>query len=137
GNDALYLRVVNEAMRRRRADLTLEAIREEVENAHLSESQRSLAQTRLEFAARFIDDSRSLRSTLRAGRLVIVDLRDEFVEKEQALGLFVTLLNIFSGAGMGGEPFNKVIVFDEAHKYMGGALIGPVVETIREMRHKG
>jgi DNA phosphorothioation-dependent restriction protein DptH len=68
---------------------------------------------------------------------VIVDLRDEFAEKEQALGLLMTMLNVFSGAGMGQHPFNKMIVFDEAHKYMGGALIGHVVEVIREMRHTG
>jgi DNA helicase HerA-like ATPase len=57
---------------------------------------------------------------------------------EQALGLFVTMLNVFSGAGMGDQRFNKLIVFDEAHKYMGsGPLINQVVEVIREMRHKG
>ncbi len=47
------------------------------------------------------------------------------------------MLNVFSGAGLGEQPFNKLIVFDEAHKYMGGLLIGHVVELIREMRHKG
>lgn len=137
GNDALYLKLVNEVMRQHRADLTLDAIRRGIGQAPLSDSHRALAETRLEFAARFIDDRRSLRSLLRPGRLLVVDLRDEFVEKEQALGLFVTMLNVFSGAGLGGESFNKLIVFDEAHKYMGGSLIGPVVEVIREMRHKG
>ena len=38
---------------------------------------------------------------------------------------------------VGEAAFNKLIVFDEAHKYMGGTLIGQVVEVIREMRHKG
>ena len=38
---------------------------------------------------------------------------------------------------LGTRPFTQMIVFDEAHKYMGGALIGQVVEVIREMRHKG
>ncbi|MGI8552043.1 MAG: hypothetical protein ACR2PL_14845, partial [Dehalococcoidia bacterium] len=137
GSDALYLKLINEIMRKARADLTLAAIQAGIASAPLSDAQRTLAETRLEFAARFIDDSRSLRSLLRPGRLIIVDLRDEFVEKEQALGLFVTMLNVFSGAGLGGEPFNKLIVFDEAHKYMGGPLIGHVVEVIREMRHKG
>lgn len=137
GNDALYLKIVNEVMRARRHDLTLEAIRAGLVAANLSDSQRTLAETRLEFAARFIDDSRSLRSLLKPGRVVIVDLRDEFVERDEALGLFVTMLNVFSGAGMGEDRFNKLIVFDEAHKYLGGPLIGQVVEVIREMRHKG
>lgn len=137
GNDALYLKLLNEVMRKRRGALTLAAILDGLADAPLADGQRALAETRLNFAARFIDDGRSLRSLLRPGRLVVVDLRDEFVEKEQALGLFVTMLNVFSGAGLGSEPFNKLIVFDEAHKYMGGAVIGHVVEVIREMRHKG
>ncbi|HLG50419.1 MAG TPA: hypothetical protein VKY56_02150 [Chloroflexota bacterium] len=137
GNDALYLKLLNEVMRKSRSDLTLDSIRHGLASAPLSDGQRTLAETRLEFASRFIDDSRSLRSLLRPGRLLIVDLRDEFIEREQALGLFVTMLNVFSGAGMGAETFNKLIVFDEAHKYMGGTLIGQVVELIREMRHKG
>lgn len=137
GNDALYLKILNEVMRTRRSNLTLDAIRAGLATANLSEAQRTLAETRLDFAARFIDDSRSLRSLLVPGRVVIVDLRDEFVEQEEALGLFVTMLNVFSGAGMGSERFNKLIVFDEAHKYLGGPLIGQVVEVIREMRHKG
>ncbi len=137
GNDALYLKLLNEVMRKQRTALTLEAIQDGLAHAPFSDSQRILAQTRLEFASRFIDDSGSLRSLLRPGRLIIVDLRDEFVEREQALGLFVAMLNVFAGAGMSGDVFNKLIVFDEAHKYMGGALIDQVVELIREMRHKG
>ena len=128
GNDALYLKLLNEVMRANRAGLT---------SANLSDAQRALAETRLDFAARFIDDSRSLRSLLLPGRVVIIDLRDEFVERDEALGLFVTMLNVFSGAGMGPERFNKLIVLDEAHKYLGGPLIDQVVEVIREMRHKG
>lgn len=137
GNDALYLKLVNEIMRKCRDNLTLSAVRTGIQNAPLNDSHRTLAETRLEFAARFIDDERPLRSLFRPGRLVVVDLRDEFIEKEQALGLFVTMLNVFSGAGLGEQQFNKLIVFDEAHKYMNGPLIGHVVEVIREMRHKG
>jgi len=138
GSDALYLKLLNEVMRKTRHGVTLDAIRQGVAGAPLSETQRVLAETRLDFASRFIDDDRPLRPLLRPGRLIVVDLRDEFVDKEQALGLFVTLLNVFAGAGMGADRFNKLIVFDEAHKYMsGGGLIGQVVEVIREMRHKG
>jgi hypothetical protein len=137
GNDALYLKILNEVMRAHRRDLTLSAIHAGLAAANLSATQRALAETRLEFAARFIDDSRSLRSLLVPGRVVIVDLRDEFIEQDEALGLFVTMLNVFSGAGMGADRFNKLIVFDEAHKYLGGQLIDQVVEVIREMRHKG
>jgi len=137
GNDSLYLKILNEMMRWHRDDLTLDAIRAGLSAARLTDGQRMLAETRLEFAARFIDDSRSLRDLLKPGRIVIVDLRDEFIEQDEALGLFVTMLNVFSGAGLGPERFNKLIVFDEAHKYLGGSLIDEVVQVIREMRHKG
>jgi DNA phosphorothioation-dependent restriction protein DptH len=137
GNDSLYLKVLNQAMQGTRRNLTLETIRAALSHAPMNDSQRALATTRLELAARFIDDARSLRSLLHPGGVVVVDLRDEFIERDEALGLFVSMLNVFAGAGMDQVPFNKVIVFDEAHKYMGGALIGQVVEVIREMRHKG
>lgn len=137
GNDSLYLKQVNEVMRAARRNLTLRAIRQGIANSQMTDAQRALATARLDLAERFIDDSASLRSLLCPGRVIVVDLRDEFVEKEEALGLFVTMLNVFAGAGLGSDPFNKLIVFDEAHKYMGGPLIGHVVEVMREMRHKG
>ena len=52
----------------------------------LSASQKALAQQRLSFAEEYIDDSRKLGSLLRPGRLIIVDLRDEFIDKDDALG---------------------------------------------------
>lgn len=137
GNDALYIKLLNEVMRQARTNLSLDAIKAGLAQSPMSDAQRLLAHTRLDFASRFVDDSRSLRSLLRPGRLIVVDLRDEFVEKEQALGLFVTMLNVFSGAGLTGDRFNKLIVFDEAHKYMDGSLSKQVTEVIREMRHRG
>jgi DNA phosphorothioation-dependent restriction protein DptH len=137
GNDSLYLKLLNGVMQDARHNLTLDSIRHGLAGAPMSDGQRALATTRLDLASRFIDDSRSLRSILHPGRIIVVDLRDEFIERDEALGLFVTMLNVFAGAGMGEDPFNKIIVFDEAHKYMGGSLIGQVVEVIREMRHKG
>jgi hypothetical protein len=135
GSDSFYLQLLNDVMRlcRARANLTLDGIRAGIEDSSMTPTQRSLAMTRLEFAARFIDDGASLRSVLQPGRVVIVDVRDEFIEKEQALGLFVTMLNVFAGAGMGEESFNKLIVFDEAHKYMAG---GPLIKSGRRS-HSG
>lgn len=78
-------------------------------------------------------------NTFCPGRLIIVDLRDEFIEKEEALGLFVVMLNIFSSVmTVDGKAFNKFIVFDEAHKYMNNKeLVDSITTAIREMRHKG
>jgi type I restriction enzyme M protein len=77
------------------------------------------------------------------GRLIIVDLRDEFIEKDEALGLFVVLLQLFADAKyrdvQGVEhTFNKLVVFDEAHKYIESPdLVAGLIEVVREMRHKG
>ncbi len=55
------------------------------------------------------------------------------------LALFMVLLRLFSQAATATRrPFNKLIVFDEAHKYMDNPrLTNAIVETVREMRHKG
>ncbi len=139
GNQSLYMQQINLIMRKGRDSLTIDFIKQEIENSALSDTQKDYARQRVALAEQFIDDSRSLRSILRPGRLVIVDLRDEFIEKDQALGLFVVMLSIFASAkGPSGTPFNKLIAFDEAHKYITSSdLTGHVVEVIRQMRHQG
>ena len=48
------------------------------------------------------------------------------------------MLQIFSEATVEGKPFNKLVVFDEAHKYIENSdLTAGLVEVVREMRHKG
>ena len=140
GNDSMYIKQINSIMRNIRNNLSLDALRTEVRNSPLlTNSQKALAEQRFQFAQEYIDDTTELRSVLKPGRLVIVDLRDEFIQKDEALGLFVVMLNIFSGvAEYAGKRFNKFIVFDEAHKYMDNKdLTNNIVTTIREMRHKG
>ena len=67
-----------------------------------------------------------------------MDLRDEFIEKDEALGLFVVLLQLFADARYKNQNFNKLVVFDEAHKYIENRdLVAGLVEVVREMRHKG
>jgi DNA helicase HerA-like ATPase len=102
-----------------------------------------MAKMRLDLAAEYIDDSIRIKSIIRPGQLIIVDLRDEFIEKDEALGLFVVLLQLFADAKyldqQGAErSFNKLVVFDEAHKYIESPdLVAGLVEVVREMRHKG
>ncbi|MGL3104615.1 hypothetical protein [Bradyrhizobium sp. BR 1432] len=137
GNDSLYIRQLVSIMRRHREGLSIETFRHEIENADLPPASRRLAEDRLRIAEPYIDDERQLRDLLRPGRTVIVDLRDEWVEKDEALGLFVVMLRIFAASRHEGREFNKLVVFDEAHKYISeSSLIGQVVETIREMRHQ-
>lgn len=149
----MYMKQLNMIMRDLRHELTLEALQAEIEDSDLSKSQKRTARVRLEIAGQFIRDSqlelnptagftetkRRLSDWLKPGRLIIVDLRDEFIDKDEALGLFVVMLNIFANAGRDAErSFNKLIVFDEAHKYMDNPeLTGHIVDVIRQMRHQG
>ncbi|MGL5893259.1 MAG: ATP-binding protein [Bacteroidales bacterium] len=140
GNDSTYIKELKQIMKSCRNDMSLMNIRNGVANSdHMSTSQRSLAEQKLDFAEEYISDGNKLQQYLKPGRLIIVDLRDEFIEKEEALGLFVVMLNIFSSVlKVDGSAFNKFIVFDEAHKYMNNKeLVGSITTAIREMRHKG
>lgn len=138
GSQRMYLQQMNQIMRSLRENLTMDALRAGIENSRLSDNLKDLALTRLSFAAEYVRDDHLLQDVIRPGRLIIVDLRDEFIEKDEALGLFVVMLQIFSEAKYQGASFNKLVVFDEAHKYIENAdLVSGLVEIVREMRHKG
>jgi DNA helicase HerA-like ATPase len=143
GNQATYIRQLNRVMKSLRNDLSLDGLRRGIESSSLPDHLKAMAKMRLELAAEFIDDSVRLKGLIRPGRLIIVDLRDEFIEKDEALGLFVVLLQLVSDAKVidqqGTErSFNKLVVFDEAHKYIESPdLVAGLIEVVREMRHKG
>lgn len=104
----------------------------------MPEHIKDLAEDRLDLAAEYIDDNVRLTGLIRPGRLIIVDLRDDLIEKDDALGLFVVLMQLFADARDGDRRFNKLVVFDEAHKYIDSPdLVAGLVESVREMRHKG
>lgn len=143
GNQATYIRQLNRVMKSLRDDLTLEGLNQCIEGSSLPDHLKGMAKMRLELAAEYIDDSVRLKDEIRPGRLIIIDLRDEFIEKDEALGLFVVLLQLFADAkyrdAQGAEhSFNKLVVFDEAHKYIESPdLVAGLIEVVREMRHKG
>jgi len=138
GNQATYIRQLNRIMKELRDDLTLAGLRHGIDDSRMPDHIKELARGRLELAGEFIDDTAHLGEVIRPGRLVIVDLRDEFMEKDQALGLFVVLLQLVAEVTFEGRKFNKLVVFDEAHKYIESPdLVAGLVEVVREMRHKG
>ena len=140
GNDSAYIKQLKAIMKEHRRNITLSGITESVEASDLlSNAQKSLARQKLSFAREYVDDIFCLTDILKPGRLIVVDLRDEFIVKDEALGLFVIMLNVFSAVkNVDDQHFNKFIVFDEAHKYMSNKdLTGNIVTAIREMRHKG
>jgi hypothetical protein len=138
GSQANYIRQVMRIMKSMRDNISLEGLRAGIESSSIPEHLKEMARSRLDLASEYIDDHVSLTEVVRPGRLVIVDLRDEFIEKDQALGLFVVLLQLFADARIDGKTFNKLVVFDEAHKYIESPdLVAGLIEVVREMRHKG
>ncbi|QDY06847.1 ATP-binding protein [Micromonospora sp. HM134] len=138
GNQSTYIRQLGRIMRANRSALSLDALRTGIDQSTLSDQIKQLAHQRLDLAADYIDDSTCIQDLIRPGRLVIVDLRDELIEKDEALGLFVVLMELFAEATNAGERFNKLVVFDEAHKYIESPdLVSGLIESVREMRHKG
>ena len=153
-NQSLYMRQVATIMRQFRDDLTLDILREAVnkcpthkgrrskkrdddEGPELSEGAASLINERIAIAEPYVDDSKSIGDYLCPGRVIVVDLRDCWTEKSEALELFLILMSIFSDVKS--KEFKRLFVLDEAHKYLGGdegALIGEVAELVREMRHR-
>jgi hypothetical protein len=138
GNQSIYFRQLQQIMRDHRNDLRLDVIRTAVEHSRLPERLMQLALQRLDLATEYIQDGASIADLVRPGRMILVDLRDEFIEKDEALGLFVVLMHLFADAGKPESSFNKLVVFDEAHKYMGSPeLVEGLVGSVREMRHRG
>jgi len=138
GNQATYIRQLMRVMKGMRDNITLDGLRAGIDTLSVPDHIKDLARVRLELASEYINDAVSLNEVVRPGRLIIVDLRDEFIEKDEALGLFVVLLQLFADAKIDGRSFNKLVVFDEAHKYIESPdLVAGLIEVVREMRHKG
>jgi hypothetical protein len=138
GNQATYIRQLMRVMKAMRDNITLEGLRAGIDTLSVPDHLKELARMRLDLASEYINDASSLSDVVRPGRLIVVDLRDEFIEKDEALGLFVVLLQLFADARVDGRSFNKLVVFDEAHKYIDSPdLVAGLIEVVREMRHKG
>lgn len=138
GNQSTYMRQLNRIMKANRNNLSTQVIREGIDGSTLSEAIKGLAHQRLDLASEYISDQANLTGLIQPGRLIIVDLRDEFIEKDEALGLFLVLLQLFSDAEVEDNQSNKLVVFDEAHKYIESPeLLSGLIEVVREMRHKG
>jgi hypothetical protein len=138
GGEQMYARSMNNLFRRLRNEVSIESLRESVAESSMSRNQKNLAEARIDFAESFVRDEGGVAHLLRPGRLVIVDIRDELMAQDEALAIFMVLLNRFGQVAEGASPFNKIIVFDEAHKYMGNTrLTQAIVDNIRLMRHRG
>lgn len=85
GNQAAYIRQLGNIMRKNRNNLSIKAIRDGIQNSSLSDALKDLADMRLDFAEQYIDDKLNVSSLIRPGRMIVVDVRDEFIEKRRSI----------------------------------------------------
>lgn len=85
------------------------------------------------------DDGGDLAAFVRPGTLVVVDMTDPLLARDEASGIFQVLLEQFRALPLRGA--GKVIALDEAHKYVsadaGDGLSSALVTAARLMRHDG
>lgn len=92
-------------------------------------------------AAVGVDDlymnSCSVSNLFQPGTVVVADLSDPLMDQVDANRIFQVLVSLFRKAPL---ACGKLLVFDEAHKYLSreaGALCDNVVMLVRQMRHYG
>jgi len=148
---ALFPRVLNMILKENRKNLSLEAIRRGLSDPsiELPELERREALLRTRFVEPLLSTGdETLSSIVKPGRVIIVDLRDPTMTKNQAFQLLVILLRIFAHAKdpNTGHVVQKNIVVDEAHLYTAttgtgesenAELVSALVEQVRVMRHVG
>ena len=119
-------------------EIKIRALRDAIEHSDLNKSQKGFASQRLEFVEDYLHDETNAGDLMQSGRLIVVDMRDELIDKGEALALFMVLLNRYTATKGPNLDFNRLIVFDEAHKYMNESGLTTKIEgAVREMRHRG
>ncbi len=82
-----------------------------------------------------------LSSLMREGMLVVTDLSDPLLSPEEANAIFEVLLDQFRNDLGGSTEGGKLLVLDEAHRYVSGGdsdgLSRSIVDVVRLMRHEG
>jgi hypothetical protein len=103
----------------------------------MSDMQRKRAMNRLSFAEKWICDDRTYdwKDVLTSGTLNIFDLRMQTMTDSDALKLCLIVTDLVRRTRNG---VNKMIVFDEAHEYVGSKeLVGELENAITQIRHDG
>jgi hypothetical protein len=137
GSEALYIEELKRILKNLETEgsVDLTSLYAAIETSQLSKQQQKLAQTRLGIAEQYMLENTSLKQLVKPGRLTLVDLRDEMLESDEAMRLCLIALKLFSNVKIDGHWISKLIILDEAHKYMGSAFASEIETVVREMRH--
>ncbi len=136
--DTVYFSEFNRILRKHRGKLSLEVIEAELEGSLLTDAQKKLAQLRLRFASTFIDESAEIGHVVEPGRVILIDLRDEYATRAEMESLLLVLMSIFMNQRQR-TGSNSLLVIDEAHKLTQnkGVVLSTLIRMIRERRHYG
>ncbi|KAI0773976.1 hypothetical protein C8Q74DRAFT_1448046 [Fomes fomentarius] len=112
--------------------------RTELAKRSMNPQQRGSLDQRLSLLASFVDSANPRKGPLfRSGRVTIIDLSDPFIDPSSACSLFEIITRLFVRADI---PSGKVLVTDEAHKYLSAnhgdsGLTKALTSIIRQQRH--
>ncbi|PVF92780.1 hypothetical protein CPB86DRAFT_716798 [Serendipita vermifera] len=134
----LYLHTALSILRDMGSDnFSYRAFRKRLDEEEFNKSQMAMLQLRLDLLDSFLKgDGEDITYFFKPGRLVIIDLSDPFVNSTTAAMLFDICLGLFIEWKV---STGKLIVLDEAHKYLTNAdanqFTKKICSIIRQQRH--
>ncbi|KNZ73824.1 hypothetical protein J132_09465 [Termitomyces sp. J132] len=140
----LYIQVILTILRELGESYTYKAFMRELENQKkkFNPNQLSGLDQRMSLLTSFLAKDKkgyglTRTSRFAAGRLTIIDLSDPFIDPASACGLFEIIVRLFVRSDVG---TGKVLVVDEAHKYLSSSrgtsgLTKALLMLTRQQRH--
>ncbi|MBI4287924.1 MAG: ATP-binding protein [Chloroflexi bacterium] len=138
GSETLYVNQIKSLLLQLNVagEITLQLVQKAVMDSSMSSQAQKLALQRLELARHWIQEGTGLLSWLKPGRLVILDIRDEMIDANDAIRLCLISLGLLQRVQTSeGFPFPKLVVLDEAHKYVQKEFASEIVTLVNQMRH--
>jgi hypothetical protein len=145
-NAPLYMQTVLGILRELGDDFTYSEFMTRIEEKYMNTAQRAGLNQRLDLLQTFTQSPSEARSIstveeeqrFASGRVTIVDLSDPFVDPAMAGVIFEICIRLFQKADV---DTGKVLVVDEAHKYLSDSSGAPtsltraLLSLVRQIRH--
>lgn len=123
-----------------RSDLNPTRLLEAIKvNNLLSEDDRRFCIRKIQKAQRYINTSFRMRDLIKPGRIIVVDMRDEFLHESYAFRLLLCMIDLFQNVtGPNGKIFPKILVASEAHMYARDPFLVDALDRLTRLkRHLG
>ncbi|KAK2467424.1 hypothetical protein APHAL10511_000659 [Amanita phalloides] len=131
----LYMQTVMSILRDLGEQFTFTRFQQKLNTHDFSPTQRAMLDQRMALLNSFVSKI-PRKSRFSQGRLTIIDLSDPFIDASSACSVFEIIVRLFVRAKI---ETGKVILVDEAHKYLEqgttNGLVKSLLKLIREQRH--